>query len=314
MNSLESNKKTVDELLLEFKVKNQSCYSEKIKFKFNDTRDIYNITAPFNINNETIIAARVEERDSEISEIKFFKKVNGQWEVKADIPAMNLQDPFVSKINDEIVVGGVEVYDHPTIENSLGYRTVFYKGKSLYDLKRFAQGPEMMKDIRLLQLKDNRILIFTRPQGDIGGRGTIGYAVIDNLEELNAETILKAKLLKNQFIEMEWGGANELHLLKNGLIGVLGHIAKFDEEGNRHYYSMVFAFNVENGQYTPMKIIATRSNFGQADYKRKDLMDVIFSGGLIRKEDGSAELYCGVSDAEAHKIIIQDPLLEYENI
>lgn len=63
---------------------------------------------------------------------------------------------------------------------------------------------------------------------------------------------------------------------------------------------------------SPIKIIATRSNFEKGEFKRKDLIDVIFSGGLIRHKDGYAELYVGASDAEAHKIVIPDPFLQYE--
>jgi hypothetical protein len=111
---------------------------------------------------------------------------------------------------------------------------------------------------------------------------------------------------------MEWGGANELHLLSNGLIGVLGHVAYFDEKMNRHYYAMAFSFNVETSETSPVKLIASRKNFNTGEYKRKDIIDVIFSGGINRLQDGMAELFVGVSDAEAHKILIQDPFLEYE--
>lgn len=303
---------TVEELLLEYKKKNSSGQAEKINFIIKDGRDIYNITAAFQQGEDLIIAGRVEERDSEHSEVIFFKKEGEQWIRRENDPVLKLQDPFYTIINGELVLGGVEVYPHPTIPNALGYRTAFYRGKDISSLKKFAVGPELMKDIRLLQLENGKILVFTRPQGELGGRGTIGYIIIDALEDLNAETILKAELFKHQFIESQWGGANELHLLKNGLVGVLGHIAKFDNEGNRHYYSMTFVFNVETGETSPMKIIAIRDNFGEAAYKRKDLVDVIFSGGIIRKENGKAELYCGISDAEAHKIIIEDPFLEYE--
>lgn len=302
----------VQELLLEYRNKNSSKNAEKICFIDNDRRDVYNITAPFRDNEDLIIAGRVEKRDSEQSEVIFFKSSNGKWKRRSEDPILKLQDPFFSKINGELILGGVEVYSDTFNSKVLEYRTVFYRGKDIKNLKRFAQGPEHMKDIRLLQLQDGKILVFTRPQGQLGGRGTIGYTVINSLAELNDDNILKAKLLNNQFMEDEWGGANELHILKNGLIGVLGHIARFDEEGNRHYYSMTFAFDLLNGNVSPMKIIAVRDDFGEADYKRADLIDVIFSGGIIRKENGEADLYCGVSDAEAHKITIQDPFLEYE--
>lgn len=306
--------RTCDELLLEFKGKNNKDNSSRIQFELgnNDTRDIYNITAAFTWNNETLIAGRVEARDSEDSEVVFFIEKDGVFVPREGYPVFRLQDPFVAVIKGELVMGGVEIYDDPLKPGHLAYRTIFLKGKTIETLERFAQGPERMKDIRLLELKDGRILVFTRPQGDIGGRGKIGYTIINKLEELTVENIEKATILQAQFIDEEWGGANELHLLSNGLVGVLAHIAKFDAEGNRHYYSSSFTFNVETGEYTPMGLIGIRANFAEGGAKRPDLEDVIFSGGLVRNQDGTAVLYCGVSDAEAHRKTIQDPFMEAE--
>ena len=41
-------------------------------------------------------------------------------------------------------------------------------------------------------------------------------------------------------------------------------------------------------------------------------MDVVFSGGLRRLPNGQAEFYAGVSDAEAHKIVVEDPFVKFE--
>lgn len=307
------NAKTVDKLLKEYKDKGFKYKSEKINFVLGDDRDIYNITKPFKDENDCVIAGRVEKRDSELSDVLFFKESGDKWIPKEGCSSLKLQDPFFTRVNGKLVIGGVEVYNKPN-DTKLGYRTVFLKGEKIKDLKRFATGPEMMKDIRLLEIDNEKILVFTRPTGEVGGRGTIGFTIINSLDELNAENLSKAELINNQFIKEEWGGVNELHKLSNGLIGVLGHIAKFDEFGNRHYYSMSFAFNLDTHETTPIKIIATRDDFLEGAYKREDIKDVIFSGGLIRKNDGKAELYCGVSDAEAHKIVIEDPFLEYENL
>lgn len=169
-----------------------------------------------------------------------------------------------------------------------------------------------MKDLRLIELKDGTVGILTRPQGQKGGKGKIGWITISSLDELSVDIINNAPLLENQFIDEEWGGANEPHLLTNGLVGILGHIASFDDKGNRHYYPMVFALNPETSAFSKMKLIATRNQFLPGPSKRPDLVDVVFSGGLIRKSDGSADLYAGISDAEAQKITIMDPFLSYE--
>lgn len=310
------NVKQCKELLLE-KAKRRIPYnSSKLKFDLGHgvEKDVYNITAPFEFNGEVWIAGRVEDRKSEFSDVLFFKQKEGYWTAEQEIAPFPLQDPFMTKVKDEIVLGGVEVFDDIERPGSLNYRTVFYRGTSLKELKRFAKGPDRMKDIRLCVMEDNRTLVFTRPQGEKGGRGKIGYTFINDLMELNPENILKANLLEHQFVPEEWGGANELHVLKNGLVGVLSHIAKFDEDGDRHYYSTVFCFDPSTGFYSSMEMIAERADFDPGESKRPDLQDVIFSGGLIRKNNGTIELYCGVSDAEGHMTITEDPFLKYEKI
>lgn len=309
-----STKRSCRELLLEYQSLNPVISTEKIKFDLGaaDDRDVYNISAAFLWNAETLIAGRVEARDSEASTVIFFIEKNGVWHKREGYPELKLQDPFITKVNDEIIVGGVEIYDDPEREGELAYRTIFYKGKTLDKLERFAKGPERMKDIRLLQLDSKDILVFTRPQGKIGGRGKIAYTLLKDIRELTPERIKQAVVMEDQFYEEEWGGANELHLLKNGKIGVLSHIAKFDEEGSRHYYASSFCFDLHKKKYSPMKIIAVRGDFEKGAAKRPDLMDVIFSGGLVRQPDDNAKLYVGVSDAEAHAAIITDPFLEYE--
>ncbi|PJI08707.1 MULTISPECIES: DUF1861 family protein [Clostridium] len=304
--------KNIDNLLYEFKQRNlQPKDSQKLNFEVDDFKDVYNITAPFKYGNEILIAGRVEKRDSELSEVIFFKNKEGIWIKKTDLPIFKLQDPFISWIDEYITFGGVEVLSDPVSKSISSYKTVFYKGKTLKDLKPFAEGPELMKDIRLLQLKNSKILVLTRPK--INNNSHIGYTLINSLKELNPQVISNATVIEGQFAENEWGGANSIYELPNGLVAVLGHIAKFDDLHNRHYYSMSFSFNPDTGQSSPLKIIATRNNFGKASYKRPDLIDVIFSGGLIRNNNGYAELYCGISDAEAHKLTIADPFKEYEH-
>lgn len=304
--------RTVDELLLEFSKVEIQVDSSLIKFQGVDNgKDIYNITAPFKDGGQWYIAGRVEARDSEDSEVIFFRRTADGWMAETDIAPLKLQDPFVAVIDGLLVLGGVEVFADQEHPGQLNYRTIFYKGPSIRALNPFAKGPDRMKDIRLCQLPDQRILVMTRPQGDIGGRGQIGYIMIDSLADLNPETIANAVILKNQFIPEEWGGCNELHRLGNGLIGVLGHIAKYDDAGDRHYYATAFCFNAANGTYSPMKIIAVRDNFADGPSKRPDLRDVIFSGGLIR-QGRQAQLYCGVSDVEGHVITISDPFLSFE--
>ncbi|MEK4062027.1 MULTISPECIES: DUF1861 family protein [Paenibacillus] len=304
---------TCNELLDTFYARLRHVSVEKLVFSGVGKRDVYNITAPFVHDGEEVILGRVEERDSEFSQVFFFTLRDSVWIPRAHTHTYNLQDPCVTRIKGELIVGGVEVItagDDP--QKIVSWVTQFYRGYRIDSMRHFSSGPAMMKDIRLIELQDGRIGVFTRPQGEKGGRGMIGFTIIDSLEELNEQTFLEAEIFQDQFVREEWGGANEAHLLKNGHVGVLGHMACFDRLGKKHYYSMVFSLNPGTFETTPVKIIAARSDFPIGPGKRPDLQDVIFSGGLVRGEQGRAVLSVGVSDAEAYRIELPDPFLEYE--
>lgn len=304
--------KTCAVLLKELENAPQPFNPEKLVFKGVGERDVYNISAPFEDNGELVIAGRVEPRDSEHSEVYFFVNRNGQWIPREGAPVFPLQDPFVTKIDGELIFGGVQVFPHPEKKGEHSWRTLLYKGKNITELKEFAKGPIGMKDLRLVELKDGSIGVFTRQQGNKGGRGKIGFTRIQSLDNFTSEVAEEAPILEGQFIDEEWGGVNEPHLLANGLVGVLGHIACFDEKQNRYYYPMVFALNPDTGEFSDIELIATRSVFLEGSFKRPDLINVVFAGGLIRKADGTADLYAGISDAEAQKISMIDPFLKYE--
>lgn len=301
-------------LLSEFRSKPVASFGEKLIFTGVGARDVYNISAPFQDEGEPVIAGRVEARDSEASQVMFFVDCGGEWVPREGAPVFALQDPFVSFVRGDIVFGGVEVYydgNDPHFVTS--WRTVFYRGRRIADLKPLAKGPLTMKDIRLVDRRNGRIGVFTRPMMVEGARALIGYTEISDLAELNEEVIGSADLLHHQFLPEEWGGANEAHVLSNGCIGVLGHIAWMEEHNIRHYYPMAFAFDPATRQSSPIKLLAERRMFPEGPAKRPDLQDVLFSGGLVRLKGGVARMYTGVSDAEAHTILIPDPFLEYEN-
>ncbi|CAM4397030.1 DUF1861 family protein [Paenibacillus tarimensis] len=303
-----------DLLLKEFHVKEVPVLdTSKLTFTGVGSRDVYNITAPFTDEGIVLLAGRVESRDSESSDVMFFAQQDNVWVPQRELPVFQLQDPFITRIGDELIMGGVETYPHPEDEGKLMWRTVLYRGNRASELHPFFTGPDGMKDIRLVQLDDGDIGIFTRPQGIKGGRGKIGFTRTATIEELTMELITEAPLLEGQFTDAEWGGVNEAQILSNGLVGVLGHIARFDERNNRHYYPMIFVLDPDTGWFSEIELIAVRSNFLPGPAKRKDLHNVVFSGGLVRNPDGTAVLYAGISDAEAHTITIPDPFIRYES-
>lgn len=292
----------------------QSSVHETSKLTFIGVEgyDVYNITAPFKDENNTVIAGRVEKRDSENSYVYFFNKVDDNtYKLLKDYPKFHLQDPYFTFIKGELVLGGTEIFTDPLNPRLLSYRAIKLKGKNIKSLVEFFKGPERMKDIRLKELFNNQILCLTRPQGDYGGRGQIGYLIVDNLEELTISAIQNAPLL-NSFVDGEWGGANEIYNISDSEVGVLGHIAKFDEEKNRHYYAISFIFNFQTKKYYEEKFLLKRENLIDGPTKRNDLIDVIFSGGLINLDQKFAEIYVGVSDCQAHRAVINNPFYREE--
>lgn len=302
----------------------QATPATRLTFTLKDASgdDVYNISAPFLYDGALWLLGRVEPRNSEHSRVGFFQPTHSvdpspQWRAsvqdiddwtEVEAPQLELQDPFFTIFDQGLLIGGVEIIEDPET-GRLNYRTAFYVGDHPLNLRRFAEGPWGMKDLRLLGLKDGRMLLLTRPQGHPGGRGTIGWTILEKLEDLTIPTIESAQLLTGQFIEEEWGGGNEIYPLDHKRVGILAHIAQFDDAGDRHYYASAFELDLASGQYSEMRIIAERRDFEEGPSKRPDLQDVIFSGGLVRRNDGTAVIYCGTGDAEAHRLVIPDPFV-----
>jgi hypothetical protein len=284
-----------------------------------DGLDVYNTSVPFTDGSRTVIAGRVESRDSEKSRTMFFEGSDTNWSLIADAPVFDLQDPFVTFIDGELLLGGVYVdWDRSPIY----YETRFYRGKSIYDLKYIFSGPGYMKDIRLLQLGDGRIAVFSRPNDEAVRTKhqcvcKVGFAIADSLADITPGFIYNAPYLENLFPDDEWGGCNQLHDLGSGRIGVIGHRSwgkVIDGVHYLHYYSIAFGVDYLRGTHTAPKIIADRSCFPDAPPKQPRLADVTFTSGIVRLGGGKAMLYSGLSDACEGRILIDDPLLEYENL
>lgn len=219
----------------------------------------------------------------------FFARDGGHHAtLQPDLPEFILQDPFVAKIDGRLLFGGVEVEYAPD-GVPLRWRTRFYIGHTVSTLRLLATGPWGMKDIRLVSLPDGRILVFTRPQGEVGGRGTIGWVIISSLNELNASTISRARLIPH-LDEQYWCGVNSAYCRSEGDVEVLAHVARFDEMGNRHYYAARFIFDYQRGTSSAMEIIACREDFLPWECKREDLRDVVFPAGLLETEQGEASV------------------------
>ncbi|CAM3623451.1 MULTISPECIES: DUF1861 family protein [Saccharibacillus] len=309
----ERTPRTCEELLRDYVP--AETKGRKIVFEGVDGRDVYNITAPFRNEGEWYMAGRVEERNSEDSEVVFFTAKDGIWKPKTDLPRFRLQDPFITRLEGEWIMGGVQLHFSKEPERKIdGWRTVLYRGSVLHDLTHVKSGPWNMKDIRLTPLIDGTVGFFSRPFGVEGRVAVIGFNIIRSFEDLSETIFLHGHLFRDQFVKEEWGGANEIHMLSNGMLGVLGHISRRDADGMLHYHAMTFGLNPWTLEKTELKIVAVRGDFPDGPAKRPDLVDVIFSGGLIREADGRAVLYVGASDTEAYSLELHDPFLEYEQL
>ena len=120
-------KRSITDLVADFdkQCENQVFPTEKLSFKGVGDNDVYNSTAPFQSAVRTVIAGRVEARNSEASRIVFFEKKRDDWHPIEGAPIFNLQDPFVADIRGELVLGGVEFHLTPEGSERGVYKTVF---------------------------------------------------------------------------------------------------------------------------------------------------------------------------------------------
>ena len=98
-------------------------------------------------------------------------------------------------IHGQLVLGGVR-FPCYFEDGTEGWQMDFYQAVGEGRFKKLFSGPKKMKDIRLLELADGRVLVLTRPSGAMACTGRIGYVVVDSLEDVSVETIDGAKMLE----------------------------------------------------------------------------------------------------------------------
>lgn len=301
---------TTAELLAAHRSAGHRPDSRRLEFRGVDGLDVYNITVPFpnpGQPDQLLIAGRVEPRESERSRVRFFAAAGPHvWRLVPELPAFDLQDPFVCELGQVLHLGGVEI-DADPITGGLAFRTVIMSCPTLESAEVVFRGPWGMKDIRLVELASGRIGVFTRPRLGADGPGRVGFTSVERLDQLTDEMLLTAPRLTDLFAADEWGGVNHATLLADGRIAVVGHVANFDTDGDRHYYPVSFTLNPADATWSGLQILFERRNLTPGASKRPDLADVIFPGGWINAGNGRLALYCGAGDAEAHTVSIPTP-------
>lgn len=297
--------------------------SVKLTFLGVDGYDIYNPSIPFSWQGKQYIFGRMERHDEWArSRVRLFENTSeDHWTLVPDSMIYPLEDPYISVINDTLVLGGTHVrMKQGSIDTYYGY---FYKGTDVDDLYYFTTGPDRMKDIRLVQLQDGRIGVFSRPRNEeirkkFGSESVIGFIIIDKLEDLTAEIIEKAPPIEGLFDKGEWGGCNQAYCLDSGFIGVIGHKCyKTVMENGKEiltYMNISFVLDAVKHQALDCKIIGTRSCYPEGPAKLPRLVDCAFTSGITMRSDGKADLYSGIGDCEAGRITIDYPFEGYGRI
>ena len=297
--------------------------SVKLTFHGVDGFDVYNSSIPFEWQGKEYIFGRVERRGEWArSWVRpFIKTGKDEWTLVPDSMIYQLEDPYVAMIGNSLVLGGTHVrYKQGKIDTYYGY---FYKGTELNNLYYFTTGPDFMKDIRLVEMADKRIGVFSRPRNEairkkFGSEAQIGFSIINNLNELSAEVIENAPYIPNLFDTGEWGGCNQAYQLDSGLIGVIGHkcYKAVNVEGLeiQTYMNISFVFDPAKHTALDVKIIGTRPCYPVGPAKQPFLVDCAFTSGIVARTDGKADLYSGIGDCEVGRIVIDDPFKEYGQV
>ncbi|MCL2378407.1 MAG: DUF1861 family protein [Defluviitaleaceae bacterium] len=284
--------------------------SSLVRFIGVDGFDVYNCSIPFEWKGKRYIYGRVERRSEWArSWVRLFKETgNDEFSLVENSMIYQLEDPYISIIGNEITMGGTHVqYQRGEIDTLYGY---FYKGTDLENMYYFTTGPDNMKDIRLVQLKQG-IGVFSRPRNtevekEHGSGSIVGFTVINNLLELSADIIVNAKKIDGMFSTGEWGGCNQCYLLDTGLIGIIGHKC-YEDTDQFVYVNVSQVFDPTAHKLLDEKIIATRKSYPSGPAKKPNLKDCTFTSGIVMRKDGKADLYGGLGDTLFGRAVIDYP-------
>lgn len=298
----------VNEMLRDYLSRPAPEHGELIQLHGVDGQDGYNPSMPVTGDHQAFTYVRVEPRDLPLSSwsVPFYAIGTNEWHIDNDLPMWRIEDPFTARIGGVLVVGGVRILAKRG--SRVMWETIFLRGESAENLTEFARSPLYMKDVRLVELEDGRIGVFTRPFSTEHISRPVGYTEIDKLDDLCMEVMENAPLLDAQPVEAQWWGVNAVYPLAGGKLGVLAHIATWNDI-NRYYYPIVFVFDRETREIVDgPRIIADRSCFPAYDARQPDLKDVVFPGWIDRER---GYFYAGLSDAAIGVMPLADPFAGY---
>ncbi|MBI2285684.1 DUF1861 family protein [Candidatus Saccharibacteria bacterium] len=279
--------------------------------------DVYNSSAPIKVDGgEPMVIIREEDGDQFSSQNHFFRYNSGaKFRREPNISNLSelslgwiCQDPATAYVQSNWVITQVEV-DPASLNNpsqDVRLHSAIYAGKKLDSLSLISRSPDNMKGVRLVELKDSRVGVFTRPQHRFdparGGLGKIGFTVFESLSQISSDALAAAPLIPDLFSEddTEWRGVNDVSLLPNGELAVLAHQARFEKShipDSRGYYPLFFTFNPESYQVDHQQILATLDDFrfnGQVKPKTPDVDNVFYPSALLFPNGDIRSSYAGL--------------------
>ena len=296
--------------------------SAKLTFLGVEGYDVYNCSSTVYDIGKKYIFGRVEKRDHWAdSTVMLFEEVaRDTYRLVKDSKTYPLEDPYISKIHGEYILGGTHVRKSKgKVDTFYAY---FYRGNDLKNLTYFTTGPYRMKDIRLVELADGKVGVFSRPRGKeilerYGSEAMIGYGEIGSVDELDAEVVERAAYLPDIFREKEWGGCNQVLRLGDGWLGIVGHLSErvlIQDIAYSVYMNIAFCFDPKTKKCEEIKIIGTRTCYPEGPSKKIFLKDCAFTSGVTARKDGHVDLYSGIGDCEEGRITIDDPFWSHGGV
>lgn len=288
--------------------------SALLTFKGVDGFDVYNCSVPFSYKGSVHLFGRIEKREEWAnSHVRLFKQTGkDEFTLVPGSMTWSLEDPFVSKINGEVIFGGTRV--RKVKDTVTMYYSDFLRGTP-ENLLYYCTGPNNMKDVRLVELNDGRIGVFSRPKTDTFS--FIGFTTINRFEELTPKIIEKAEPL-NVLHTGAWGGVNQAYLLESGMIGCVAHYS-FNSRSPKGvvlavYVNYSFVVNPNTRATHLERIIGTRDCYPSCPDKAAKLEDCAFTSGIVMRPDGKCDLYSGLGDTCEGRITIDYPFEGYGKI
>ncbi len=297
-------------------------FKEIFKSGRETTFETYNPSAAFRNPPDLYRAVRVDSSDGQTKSVIFRYTKQGLEPYLER--TFDLEDPFASNIDGEIVFGGVQVNKSLDSQRRVvsHWRTILYRGETILELRPFFIGPQEMKDIRLIKRPDGKIGVYTRPRSPgnevLGGDGQIGYREFESLDALEKSSpsdleIQNAPLLSFRFPKGHWGGVNHAQVLKDGKYQGwnLLLIHKAYKDNSLHYCAGGLIHNPDTGQIVDLGTLVKRSDLPPGPWKeqwKNDYFKDVYFGTELELKGKIWKITGGMGDAESGGPEIPNPL------